>query len=369
MQKIDAKELLIKYREATASKEEKALLIDWLTQWRQDEETGLSEEDLLEERRLIWEGLPVKETKVLPLRRWAVAASILLAVSISAYFLLNGIYMRVPTASVYNNDIDPGTDKAILTLSDGRRIVLDNSAAGIVATEGNVSVKKTADGQIRYVVTEGQGSDNTGFNTISTPAGGQYQVLLPDGTKVWLNAASSLKFPASFSKGRKVELQGEAYFEVVKNKDKHFFVNSGKQLVEVMGTHFNVNAYKDEPALHTTLLEGSVKVSTAAESKLLVPGQESVLSASGLDLEQAKLDEVTAWKNGYFKFNGKDIRTIMREISRWYNVTVEYQGKITAETFDGRISRNRKLTEVLKLIESAGKVHFKVEGRRVTVMN
>ncbi|WP_207422776.1 FecR family protein [Desertivirga brevis] len=369
MQKIEAKELLIKYRQGTASEEEKALLLNWVTQWGLEEETNLSEEDLLEERQLIWKGLPVKEPKIVPLRRWAVAASILLAVSVGGYFLLNRISMKVPAASVYRNDIAPGADKAILTLSDGRKVLLDNSAAGIVATEGNVAVKKTADGQISYVVTEGGSSSNTGFNTISTPAGGQYQVVLPDGTKVWLNASSSLKFPASFGNGRKVELQGEAYFEVVKNMKQHFFVNSGKQMVEVLGTHFNISGYKDEPALHTTLLEGSVKLSTDKGSRILVPGQQAILSDTDLELEKVNLDEVTAWKNGYFKFNGKDIRTIMREIARWYNVTVEYQGKITAETFDGRISRNRKLTEVLKVIESAGKVHFKVEGRRVTVMN
>lgn len=274
-------------------------------------------------------------------------------------------------------DIEPGNDKAILILGNGSKIVLDDSRDGILATYKGVSISKTAEGEIIYTFSKKspnlfwEADNEANFNTIQTPKGGRFLVTLIDGSKVWLNAASSLRFPIAFTKDkRQVELTGEAYFEVAPDKVKIFEVITNNQTVEVLGTHFNINAYTDEPSVNTTLLEGSVRISDlrSNRSRLLLPGQQAKL---GERIEIATIENVDlaiAWKNGYFVFDGVDISTVMRQIERWYDVSVRYEGAFPANhRFGGEIEKNLTLKQVLKILEKT-KVHFRLEGREVVVM-
>ena len=274
-------------------------------------------------------------------------------------------------------DIEAGENKAILTLGDGSRIILDDAKNGILANQGGNSVLKAAEGEIIYSfineikdpLTENQQVPVI-YNTIETPKGGKFQIVLPDGSKVWLNAASSLRFPTVFNGSkRQVELKGEAYFEVSHDKSKIFEVNTRNQVVQVLGTHFNINAYLDEPTVNTTLLEGSVRVSDLRTniSQLLKPGEQSQLSEQIDVINLKDTNEAVAWKEGYFQFDEADIKTVMRQIERWYDVSVVYEGNLPNYRFGGEIERNLSLLQVLKVLEKT-KVHFRLDGREVTVM-
>lgn len=241
---------------------------------------------------------------------------------------------------------------------------------GQLAIQGNTEITKTADGDITYRQTADQSGvlSTLAYNTVSTPTGGQYHLLLADGTNVWLNAASSIRYPTAFTRAeRKVEITGEAYFEVAHNVAKPFRVQSSRQVVEVLGTHFNVNSYADENETKTTLLEGSVKVTGSSGFKLIKPGQAAVLKGNHLAVAEADVEEAVAWKNGYFKFND-NLEVIMDKVARWYDVSIVYQSKPDPDyTFVGEISRGRNLSEILKIMEYTGKVHFEIEGRRIIV--
>lgn len=275
------------------------------------------------------------------------------------------------------NDIEAGDDKAILTLGDGTRIILDDAQNGLLANQGGNSILKTAEGELIYSFSNESGNhaiegttENIIFNTIETPKGGKFQVVLPDGSKVWLNAASSLRFPVAFSGSKRhVELKGEAYFEVAHDDSKIFEVNTRNQVVQVLGTHFNINAYSDEPTVNTTLLEGSVRVSDLRTniSQLLKPGEQSKLSERIEVINVKNTSEAVAWKEGYFQFDEADIQTVMRQIERWYDVTIVYEGEIRNYRFGGEIERSLSLLQVLKILEKT-KVHFRLEGREVIVM-
>lgn len=274
-------------------------------------------------------------------------------------------------------DIEAGDNKAILTLGDGTKIILDDAQNGILANQGGNSILKTAEGELIYSFsneTSNQSTerkaDNIIFNTIETPKGGKFQVILPDGSKVWLNAASSLRFPTAFSGSKRhVELKGEAYFEVAHDDSKVFEVNTRNQVVQVLGTHFNINAYSDEPTVNTTLLEGSVRVSDLRTniSQLLKPGEQSKLSERIEVINVKNTSEAVAWKEGYFQFDEADIKTVMRQIERWYDVSVIYEGEVPNYRFGGEIERSLSLLQVLKILEKT-KVHFRLEGREVIVM-
>lgn len=279
--------------------------------------------------------------------------------------------------SVTVNDIEAGENKAILTLGDGSKIILDDAKNGILANQGGNSVLKAAQGEVIYSfindvkdpLTEDQQVPVI-YNTIETPKGGKFQIVLPDGSKVWLNAASSLRFPTVFNGSkRQVELKGEAYFEVSHDKSKIFEVNTRNQVVQVLGTHFNINAYLDEPTVNTTLLEGSVRVSDLRTnmSQLLKPGEQSQLSEQIDVINLKDTNEAVAWKEGYFQFDEADIKTVMRQIERWYDVSVVYEGNLPNYRFGGEIERNLSLLQVLKVLEKT-KVHFRLEGREVIVM-
>jgi ferric-dicitrate binding protein FerR (iron transport regulator) len=266
--------------------------------------------------------------------------------------------------------IKPGKNQAVLTLDNGRKVILTDAIIGEVASRSGVRIIKAADGQLVYEVT---GSTNQNlpleYNTIEAPAGGQWQVKLPDGSLIFLNASSSITYPIRFvGNERRVHIIGEAYFEIAHNKEIPFQVESRGQIVEVLGTKFNVTAYADEKIIRTTLLKGSVKIITNSESKLLKPGQQAQVSGNKFEItSDVDLEEIVAWKNGYFKFN-ESLESIMAKISRWYDVDVEYRVKPDSDlTFSGKISRSRDISGILKMLEYTGDVHFRLEGRRVIV--
>ncbi len=261
----------------------------------------------------------------------------------------------------------PGGDKAILTLANGTTIVLDSAAAGNIAVQGGVNVVKGG-GQLSY-----QGTANTSevlYNTVSTPKGGQYLLSLADGSRVWLNAASSLRFPTAFrGADRLVELTGEGFFEVAHNSQKPFHVQVNDMQVKVLGTQFNINGYADDGNMRTTLIEGSVMVSSEklGRSAVLKPGQQAVLKINALDVEKdVDTEEVMAWKTGYFIFNDRSVEEIMKQVSRWYDVDVMYESLVEPKYFSGAVKRKGDISDVLKIMEQAG-VKFKQEGRKIIV--
>jgi ferric-dicitrate binding protein FerR (iron transport regulator) len=265
-------------------------------------------------------------------------------------------------------DIAPGTNRAVLVLADGSSVLLDDAEQGELSRQANAIINKTADGQIVYENQAGAELVPLVYNTISTPRAGQYRLTLTDGTKVWLNAATSLQFPASFpGKERRVKLTGEAYFEVASNASQPFIVETPQQSIEVLGTHFNVNAYEEETQTKTTLLEGKVKVQTGSSVRVIKPGEQAASMQPGsLRVSEADTEEAIAWKNGYFKFNKADIQTIMRQLERWSDVEVEYMGAVPTDLFVGKINRSENISGVLRILELS-KVQFKIENRKIIV--
>jgi ferric-dicitrate binding protein FerR (iron transport regulator) len=345
------------------SKEEKALIYQNIIQDKRFESDFHQQSSLFP--RTLWKQL-------------GIAASILFIVSSGLYFYITRAEVQLVTAEAKVIDtapsiISPGGNKAILTLSDGSKIILDHAKNGILADQAGVRIQKTSDGELLYTFsTTGSSLEKETkiiYNTIETPAGGKYQINLPDGSKVWLNASSTLRFPALFAgKTREVELTGEAFFDVAKNKTKPFVVVTKDQIVEVIGTQFNINSYSDEGNIKTTLIEGAVKIIYRDKVVLLGPGQQFQPVNSISKIVEADTEEVVAWKNGYFLFKNEDIRSIMRKVSRWYDVEISYEGEVPTVGFGGNISRSKDISAVLNALQLTNAVHFKVEGRRITVM-
>jgi len=321
----------------------------------------------------------VLKTKPVARKLWsriAVAAAVLLIFSTAGY-LIDARYFSDTPARIANTakDIPAGKNGAVLTLSDGQVIDLNTTPAGAVLSESGMQVVKAKDGQLVYHVQSGA-TGNVGqqaLNTISTPKGGQYQVSLPDGTRVWLNAASSLKFPVQFSrKERRVLLNGEAYFEVAKDKLHPFVVETAKQAVEVLGTHFNISGYASDELTRTTLLEGSVHVLDLKRNSAaltLKPGQQSEMISGRWKVSEVNAEEAVAWKNGTFLFTGQSLEEIMKQVERWYDVEVVFEDKaLRKQAFRGTISRFKNISQLLQVLESTGSVHFKVDGRRIRAM-
>jgi transmembrane sensor len=309
----------------------------------------------------------------------SVAAVFIVIASTAIYFLSSPDSKKqgiVKTKAVLNKNIVlPGGNKAMLTLANGLRIILGDAQDGILAKQANIDIRKVTGGKIIYNASTFLKPDAPVlYNTITTPRGGQYQVTLSDGTKVWLNAASSLKFPAAFSNNeRVVELTGEAYFEVAKLTSPFvagreggripFKVITTNQTVEVLGTHFNINAYADEATIKTTLLEGSIKVvrSKTNNSQFLKPGQQATVGAK-IQISDVDASQAVAWKNGYFIFSHEDIGSIMRQVSRWYDINIQYEDNVTQEGFIGTISKFKDVAQVLDMLQLTGAVHFKTEN-------
>lgn len=315
--------------------------------------------------------VPIKKKKIV-LSMWfrvAAAAIIVLLVTATYWFVEKKIFSEGAIVAKKPMQILPGGVKALLTIDNGGIIPLDSIQSGKIAQQGNTAIYKK-DGVLEYN-TNASANNNVSvtYNTLSTPGGGQYKLILPDGSKVWLNAKSRLRFPAAFTGNQRlVELTGEAYFEVAKNKENPFMINVEGLRVEVLGTHFNVNGYVEEKDIVTSLIEGSVKVTKGALQDLLKPGQQAILNKKEeqIKIANADMDEVTAWKNGLFQFKNADIYEIMREVGRWYNVEIIYAGKVPVQRFDGKISRSAQLPEVLQILQLS-KIKFTIEGKKIIV--
>lgn len=311
-----------------------------------------------------------KEVKLFNWKNWVAAASLLIAVGVGATYVVNRELPTEPqTVTVVSQikEISPAVSGAILTLSDGSEIVLDSLGNTQIAQQSNTTISNQS-GQLVYKSNKGS---STVYNTLSTPKAQKYSLQLADGTKVWLNASSSIKFPTAFSGStRQVSITGEAYFEVSPDKRRPFTVDVKGMQIEVLGTHFNVNSYSDEEVIRTTLLEGSVVINQNRKSKKLYPGQQATVNSIGdINLEKnVNLSQVMSWKNGLFYFENSSLQEVMRELSRWYDVEVVYVNGIPDRNFEGEIQRNLKLSEVLRILE-LNKVKFKVEGRTVLISN
>lgn len=314
-------------------------------------------------------------------RRISIAVSVLLALGIALY------YFKQPTKksngqsvakSIAPTDIQPGGNRALLTLSDGHTIELDHVSKGILTRQGDVSVIKTGEGHLAYEVGKDAKPAGAGYNVLKTPRGGQYHLVLPDGSGVWLNAASSIRYPTAFDRhARRVEINGEAYFEISKmtardeTGRKHrvpFVVKVNDMEVEVLGTHFNINAYSDAGSVKTTLLEGSVRIKKGGRKSLLQPGQQADVTqrSAAIRIKDVDVRQSIGWKDGYFRFEKAGLEEIMRELTKWYDVEVRYDGKLPDRKFTGEIPRSATLSEVLEILEIS-KVHLDIAGKEVLV--
>lgn len=316
------------------------------------------------------EDRPQKRTRML--NRFMAAAGILLVIGLATYFLVfppgsGTIQSGRQTATHEPGDLPPGTNGAVLILANGQQILLDSTRAGVLGVQGNTVLVNHND-RIAYN-SQLNGDTSLMYNTIVTPRGRQYQVALSDGSRVWLNAGSSIRYPAGFGTGKRVvEITGEAYFEVAHIQGQPFVVTARGVSVEVLGTHFNINAYEDEGAIQTTLMEGSVKVTAGMQARLLQPGQQArVNDDADIKIQEVNTDAVVAWKNGYFSFDQTDLRAIMRQLSRWYDVDIQYEGRIPDRRFGGEISRNTNASDVLKILEES-EIHFKIEDKKIIVL-
>lgn len=381
---MEIKELAVlsqKYLAGAASEEEKDRLLQWYNAYDEQSLTAHltaaeSETEAMMElrmrRRLHAATKPETAQKVVPMRRfnWKVAAAVLLLLSAGGgfYWLQSG---KKPVLAEKVVLIEPGGDKATLTLADGTVVNLDSAGTGVLSVQGNSKVEKTTHGQIVY-----KHNDTTSiavaYNVLRTPRGGQYKITLPDGTDVWLNANSSISYPTAFTgKERNVSITGEAYFEVAGEANRPFTVKVNRMEVLVLGTHFNINAYADESSINTTLLEGAVLVRAGGDAgKLLLPGKQSRVNTAGdkvIDVRRVDVNNAIAWKNGYFSFDEADIPTVMRQLSRWYNIEVRYNDKVPEGTFTGEIGRSLTQEQLLKVLSQA-RINFKVEdGRRIII--
>ena len=389
-------ELTTKYRQGTLSATEEVELEAWLNASesnRHNFEERLRENTTLEGLAIFQEGSEIEESEMSRLEflsgeksdlkkatvyrrlssRWAYAATIAAATMLlagSLLYLLKPGSKRMPpdlTAGRQATDITPGSIKAILTLADGSSILLDSTKNGVLPNQGNTRVLKVPNGGLTYTVQ----SDTKGpmtYNTITVPVGGQYQVVLPDQSKIWLNSNSSLRFPTAFSgPDRTVELTGEAYMEIAKNTAKPFRVNVHDMMVTALGTAYNIMAYPEEKKMKATLLEGSIRVNLGATAAILTPGEQVQVDTHLKVIKNIDTDAVIAWKNGFFQFDNADIKTVMRMIARWYDVEVKYEGNPVDYQIAGLVSRHNNVSVVLHILELSG-FKFKVNGKTITVL-
>jgi transmembrane sensor len=367
MKNTNARDILANYLSGGATEEEKTLVEGWILKEPKDT-NELSDAQLLADlydirRRVFPREASFKKVQLWP--RIAAAASVLLVLSISGYFLLHKQIKVENRIDHLAAAILPGKNGAILTLANGQKISLEQTKNGLIVQQNGTKLKKPNDSSLVYTSNAGNNSNEAAYNVLETPKGRQYSVVLPDGTRIWLNAASSIKYPTVFAglKERKVFLTGEAYFEVAKDKNHPFKVVSGKQEVRVLGTHFNVNSYNDEPSIATTLFEGSVKINNQT---MLKPGQQANLYSSGKVTLSSGSDNAIAWKDGKFRFEDTGIEEILRQLARWYNVDVVYPNGIPHETFSGYIDRGLNLSDALEILKYT-RLNFKVEGRQIYV--
>jgi len=379
--------LIQKYLAGNASAAEEKIINDWYNSFDDASveiktPNGINEVELgAKIKGKIFAGISNSHTGIVKsINKWwlkAAAAIGLILLSTATYLILSNkkntllaqVHEKLLTGK---NNILPGGNKATLTLADGSLITLDSASNGVLANRDGAKITKLNSGQVVYNTNENfQLGQVILYNTITTPRGGQYQITLSDGTKVWLNAASSIRYPTVFTgKEREVEITGEAYFEVYKNAAKPFNVLVNGALVNVLGTHFNIMAYSNETSINTTLIEGSLRIIKGVATCLLVPGEQAKLNKNGIieKVKDATLSEAVAWKNGQFVFNGTDIKTIMRQIERWYDVEVIFNENINLH-LSGQITRTANVNDLLKKLALTNAVHFKLEGRKIIVSN
>lgn len=375
--------LLHKYLYGKPGPEEKARVEKWFENVDESQVLDTSELATIKEQLYQRTWTELNRENILPLYRRPffrlVAAAVLILCIGSSYFLFTGkskpeaTLVKTPAPPLPNDVAPPVSNKAILTLADGTHIVLDSAGNGALAQQGNVVVAKLNNGKIAYNVGNGD-YEKIQYNTLRVPKGSKpVQMVLADGSEVWLNVASSITYPTAF-KGteRKVTITGEVYFEIAHNVTMPFKVQKDGVEVQVLGTHFNVNAYEDESSLRVTLLEGSVKVTRDNSKPLTIkPGQQAAVREGQSDKEiklvnDVDIEEVMAWKNGWFNFNSLQVADIMRQLEKWYDMDVLYEGKLSQKHFSGIVSRDNNISEVLKIMEQAG-IKFKIEGKKVTV--
>ncbi|MCC6289220.1 MAG: FecR domain-containing protein [Chitinophagaceae bacterium] len=376
--------LIQKSLDGSITMEEKAMLDAWYYTFSPEEMMMFSEEmeNSIGKRvktrlddYIVYERIAARNKKQSTLLRAAVVVSLVSVSCLVYYFIADQREEKKTLQAVAEmkaiKDVSPGSTKATLTLGDGSTIVLDSSSNGQLGVQGNTKVIKLDNGQLKYLKGKNGAHNNAVvYNTIATPRGGQYQVVLADGSVVWLNASSSLKFPTEFRDSlREVEITGEAYFEVAHNALKPFRVKVKDMYVHVLGTSFNVMAYNDETSINTTLLKGSLKVSSGENSKLIKPGQQAKLNNKGNFqlIPDADVEEAVAWKNGKFSFNSADIKTIMRQVERWYDVDVVFEREGDLH-FTGELSRFVNVSQLLRKLELTNEVHFQIEKGRITVL-
>ncbi|MDR6786453.1 transmembrane sensor [Pedobacter africanus] len=372
MEDKELKRLLAKYKEGTCSAEEKALLENWVASAVYPE-YQISEKDLAHDLSEISKTLPLVHQKRSLWPRYAGIAAAVAAITFGIWFYTSRNTNTLPHPELVagSQDIAPGKNTATLSLAGGKAITLSDAHTGVIIDASQIKYNDGSDvGALAPLGRDGEAREGSTL-TLTTPRGGTYQITLPDGTKVWLNAASSLTYhmPLKERGGvRKVELSGEAYFEVFRNKLQPFVVNSKKMELTVLGTHFNVNAYNDETNIKATLLEGSVRVrSTASPPVTLKPNQQAVVKENDIDCILVDPEQSVAWKNNKFMFDDQSITYVMRMIARWYDVEVIYTGAVPTNKFWGAVSKYENVSEVLKSLESTGKVHFKIEDRKIYV--
>ncbi|OKS87435.1 FecR family protein [Mucilaginibacter polytrichastri] len=365
--------LIDRYNTGKASPEEVDMVESWYLKYQSSEKNipaDVLENDQKESLNQIIRHIKTKPSGI----NWqylSIAASllILLSAGLFFYFIKKQTMPPLVVKNISKPDLVPGSNKALLTLSNGQSIILNGAKNGTLATQGNTAINKLSSGAISYAAAPQPFAVETEiYNTASTPRGGQFQFILSDGTKVWLNSASSIKFPVAFgSSERKVELTGEAYFEVAHDAKKPFKVVSNQQQVEVLGTHFNINAYDDEGVINTTLLEGSVKVTAANTAITILPGQQAQFKDGKIKVATVNVDDAVAWKNGLFNFNDNSIQEVMRQLSRWYDVDIKYEGKLPSRHFSGEISRNVNASQILDIL-TFKKIHYRIEEKSIIIM-
>lgn len=385
----ELKEQVKKYNAGLLSEEEREAVEKWYEVIQADDLPFTDEKHREQVRRQLWEALdnrlPLQSAEsrnisfIKRSRQWMQWAAVFVLVMGGVLLLYlnkpgswNSQSQKQETAA--SSLIKPGGNKAVLTLADGSVIVLSEAENGVLTRQGETAVSKTNDGQLIYDAPLNTLGNKAALaaakNTISTPRGGEFKVILPDGSKVWLNAASSLTFPVNFTGAeRRVELKGEAYFEIAENKEKPFILSVNDVQVKVLGTHFNVMAYQDEPAIETTLLEGAVQVSKGNEIKNLLPGQQAQVSEKQFTVKNnVNTDGITAWKNGLFQFYHEDIRSVMRKISRWYDVEISYEGRLPVKQLTGKVSRQIDIKELLNMLAYSG-INFEAKGNQINVIS
>ncbi|RPE13514.1 DUF4974 domain-containing protein [Chitinophaga lutea] len=359
-------QLLSRFKQNRLSRSEATKFTEAVTSGRFDE---LVQDDVLQSMQK-----PARQQsgllRVLGSARYRAAAAAILIGGLSSLFVFRaarngGDKENAPAATAA---IQPGGQKALLTLADGSVVELDSTGAMTIPGQGNANVQ-AAGGQLTY---NDAGSESNApiFNTLRTPRGGQFKIVLADGTKVWMNAGSALTYPTAFSSTeRLVELSGEAYFEVEKDAAKPFRVKVKEMTVDVLGTDFNIMAYEEEAAVNTTLVDGAVKVSGNGVSELLKPGQQASLSRSGgLTVKEADVEEAVAWKNGLFIFQDADLQTVMRQLARWYDIEIEYEGRPADMKLNGAVFRNYSLSQVLTVLKATG-LQFKMEANKLIIIS